>query len=277
MRYDPIKDRLATLAERSPALHRALFHALDTVLLRAWYVHRALRAILAQPSAGPIHVLDAGCGFGQYAYWLLRQDPRVRVTAVDLKETYLTRAQRFFEQVGLGDRISFRRHDLTEPLAEEGVFDVALSVDVLEHIEDDRAALESMARALRPGGYLVLSTPSDLGGSDALATGASFIDEHVREGYSIAELAGKLDAVGLRVTDWTYTYGHFGSLGWRLLVKQPIRLLSRSWLLAPALLPYYLICGPLGIALNAMDVRSAKPTGTGLLVTARRDGQDHQQ
>lgn len=270
MDYDPIKDRLGAAASRAPILHRAFFRALDTAFLRAWYVHRAMRTLLAQMPQRTLRVLDAGTGFGQYAYWLLRRDPRVEVTAVDVKEDYLATASRFFTGVGMGDRISFRKHDLTEAFDERAAFDLVLSVDVMEHIEDDRAVFRNVASVLRPGGFFVVNTPSDAGGSDLGDKGESFIGEHVRPGYAPAELRSKLEEAGMEVFDWTYTYGRYGSAGWRLLIKTPIRVLNRSWLLAPLLAPYYAIAAPAGLALNALDVRARKSTGTGLLMVARR-------
>jgi 2-polyprenyl-3-methyl-5-hydroxy-6-metoxy-1,4-benzoquinol methylase len=268
--YDPIKDRLGGLAARSPLAHRAFFRALDAVFLRAWYVHRALRRVLAALPTRRLDVLDAGTGFGQYAYWLLRRDPRARVTAVDVKADYLERARRFFEAAGLADRIAFRVQDLTAPPEEAEAYDLVLSVDVMEHIEDDRAVLRHFRQMLRPGGFAVINTPSDRGGSDVGEGGESFIGEHVRDGYAPGELAAKLEEAGLEVVEWTYTYGRLGSAAWRLLIKHPIRALNRSWALAPLLVPYYAVAGPLGLALNALDLRARKPEGTGLLMVARR-------
>jgi 2-polyprenyl-3-methyl-5-hydroxy-6-metoxy-1,4-benzoquinol methylase len=268
--YDPIKDRLAAVVTRSPLAHRAFFHALDAAFLRAWYVHRALRKILRSLPERGLRVLDAGTGFGQYAFWLLRNDRRVYVTAVDVKEDYLVTASEFFASAGYGERIVLRQQDLTEPMEDVEAFDLVLSVDVMEHIEDDRAVFRNVERSLRPGGHFVVNTPSDQGGSDAEADGESFIGEHVRAGYAPAELQQKLEEVGMEVVEWTYTYGPLGSAGWRLLVKHPIRLLNTSWALAPLLAPYYAVAAPVGLALNALDVRARKTRGTGLLMVARK-------
>jgi SAM-dependent methyltransferase len=43
----------------------------------------------------------------------------------------------------------------------DGTFDVVLCLDVLEHVQDEKKALSEIARALRPGGRLVLSVPND--------------------------------------------------------------------------------------------------------------------
>ena len=272
MDYDPIKDRLGSLFTRSPRLNKTFYRLLDTVFLRAWYVQREVRALIeSYPANRPVRVLDAGTGFGQYAYFLLDTFPNVEVVAVDVKADYLATARRFFDQTPYADRITFRQLDLTDPLDEREAYDLCLSVDVMEHIEDDRAVFENFRRVLRPGGYVVVNTPSDEGGSGVTEEGdESFIGEHVRDGYPPAELEEKLTTAGLSVVDWMYTYGRFGSAAWRLLIKWPIQLLNRS-LAFGALLPfYYLPALPAGLVLNKLDLGEKNPTGTGLLMIAQR-------
>ena len=276
MDYDPVKDRLGRFFWTTPTRTRAFYRALDAVFLRSWYVRRTLRRLVEaradrKPAGQPVRVLDAGTGFGQYAYWLVRTFPNVEVTAVDVKDDYLGRAQTFLAQTPYAGRVAYERADLTLPLEYGAVFDVALSVDVMEHIEEDRAVFRNVRDALVPGGHLVVNTPSDQGGSGVSGEGdESFIGEHVRDGYAVEDLVEKLETSGLRVTDTDYTYGPIGSAAWRLLVKWPITLLDRSPLLTPLVGAYYVGAGPVGLALNALDLRRDNDTGTGLLVTAQK-------
>jgi SAM-dependent methyltransferase len=219
----------------------------------------------------PVRVLDAGTGFGQYVYWLLDTFPNVTVTAVDIKDDYLARAQAFMAQTPYAGRVAFEKADLTLPLEYAEAFDLALSVDVMEHIEDDRAVFRNVLAALKPGGVFIVNTPSDQGGSGVTAEGEeSFIGEHVRDGYPLAELTEKLETAGLGVVEKLYTYGPVGSVAWRLLVKWPIQMLSASRWLTPLVAAYYVPVGPVGLALNAVDLRADNATGTGLLVTSQR-------
>ncbi len=269
--YDPVKDRLGAFFWATPARTKAFYRLLDTVFLRSWYVRRALRQRIEALGDRPVHVLDAGTGFGQYAYWLVDTFPNVEVTAVDVKDDYLARAQAFMAQTPYADRVAFERADLTLPLEYADAFDLALSVDVMEHIEDDRAVFRNVRAALRPGGHLIVNTPSDQGGSGVTEEGAeSFIGEHVRDGYPMAELTEKLETAGLDVVEALYTYGPIGSVAWRLLVKWPIQMLNASRWLTPLVALYYVPAGPVGLALNAVDVRRDNETGTGLLVTSQR-------
>lgn len=269
MDYDPIKDRLVTVFERSTVGYRLFLGILHLVFLRAWYVRRALRKFLSRGGA-TVEVLDAGTGFGQFTTWLLRADERVRVTAVDIKQDYLARLEHHLERSGLGGRAVVRYADLTQ-LEETGPFDLVLSVDVMEHIEDDRSVFRHFERVLRPGGTLIVNTPSDQGGSGVREAGdASFIGEHVRDGYAPDDIRRKLGEVGLLTDDILYTYGVPGSLAWRLLISVPMRLMSFSFVLAPVVAVWYVVALPLGLLLNALDLVRRHPRGTGLLVIARK-------
>ena len=269
--YDPVKDRLGTFFWATPARTKVFYRLLDTAFLRSWYVRRALRRHVEALGPGPVRILDAGTGFGQYAYWLVDTFPNVTVTALDVKDEYLRRAQAFMAQTPHAGRVVFEQADLTLPLDYADAFDLALSVDVMEHIEDDRAVFRHVLAALKPGGVFLVNTPSDQGGSGVTGEGEeSFIGEHVRDGYPVAELREKLETAGFRVTDATYTYGPVGSVAWRLLVKWPIQMLSASRWLTPLVALYYLPAAPVGLALNAVDLRQDNATGTGLLVTSRR-------
>ncbi len=276
--YDPVKDRLGSFFWASPLRTKAFYRTLDAVFLRSWYVRRTLRHIIAAaPKGRPFRVLDAGTGFGQYTYWLLRSFPNVEVVAVDVKQDYLDRAKAFMDTTPVGARVRWAEADLTQPLPAgvdgEDVYDLCLSVDVMEHIEDDRAVFRNVARVLKPGGHLIVNTPSDLGGSGITEAGQeSFIGEHVRDGYNAAELAEKLETAGLRVESTTYTYGRFGTVGWRILVQGPIRALNASKAAILGLPFYYAVAGPVGLALNALDLRDDNARGTGLLVVSRKPG-----
>lgn len=276
MQYDPIKDRLAALAERHPLLWRSFYAVLDTLFLRAWYVRREVHRLMAQvPPDEPVRILDAGTGFGQYAHFLLRTFPSARVHAVDVKRDYLARAERFLRATPHAGRVTFAQDDLTD-LQAEGPFDLILSVDVMEHIEADETVFRNFERVLRPGGHVVINTPSDRGGSGVAAEKAdtggaeSFIGEHVRDGYNLHALEEKLRRAGLTPTKSRYTYGRYGSAAWRLLIQQPMQMLNRSWALLPLVALYYLAALPAGLALNAADVRTRNAEGTGLLVTAQK-------
>jgi 2-polyprenyl-3-methyl-5-hydroxy-6-metoxy-1,4-benzoquinol methylase len=271
MRYDPIKDRLEGLADRHPLLRRLFYGLLNMLFLRAWYVRRLVRKLL--PRDRPVRVLDAGTGFGQYAYFVARTFPLAEVTAVDVKVDYLARARQFIRQTPQADQVTFQVDDLTDLMA-EGPFDLILSVDVMEHIADDEAVFRHFKRVLRRGGHVIINTPSDKGGSDVQEAGdESFIEEHVRDGYAPAELRTKLERAGLEVVDLRYTYGPYGATAWQWLIRRPIQWVGRSWASVLLLPLYYAVTLPVGLLLHFLDVRAENDTGTGLLAVARNPSE----
>jgi arsenite methyltransferase len=118
------------------------------VLRRRKLVYEALRA---RPGD---RVLDVGCGPGFYSRELLEQvGPDGSVTGVDQSPQMLAVAKRRCEGHG---NVRFEEGDATALPVESAGFDRALSVQVLEYVEDTRAALAEMHRALRPGGRVVI-------------------------------------------------------------------------------------------------------------------------
>ncbi|WP_022835688.1 class I SAM-dependent methyltransferase [Salisaeta longa] len=271
MDYDPIKDRMGRFVARHPLLQRLFYGVLNMLFLRAWYVRRDVRRLLQRyPVTEPVRVLDAGTGFGQYAYFVAKNFPNAHVDAVDVKDIYLQRARAFVEKTPVGPQIDFRHDDLTD-LQAEGPYDLIMSVDVMEHIADDRAVFGHFARVLRPGGHVIINTPSDQGGSDVQSENdESFIGEHVRDGYNLEALEDKLRAAGLAPVVSRYTYGPYGATAWRWLIKRPMQWLGATWASLVVLPLYYIVALPIGLWLNARDVAHENETGTGVIVIAQK-------
>jgi SAM-dependent methyltransferase len=80
----------------------------------------------------------------------------------------------------------------------DGSFDLILSTDVIEHIEDDVAALSELRRVLIPSGRIILTTPAY---SWAFSDHDRFL-HHVRR-YDRARLKGAVESAGLRVVHWS--------------------------------------------------------------------------
>lgn len=269
MQYEPIKRSLGRFFAGSLFLRKTLYFLLDLLLLRTWHVKKALRKI-ARQFPGEASVLDAGSGFGQYSWRMSKMNKQWNIKAIDINSEQINDCNSFFRKTGLSERVTFQTGDLTA-LTDTAVYDIILSVDVMEHIEEDVLVFKRFYMSLKNNGILLISTPSDRGGSDVHnESEESFIDEHVRDGYSIKDITDKLSLAGFRDIEAGYTYGKPGNISWRLSMKLPIRMLNVSYLFFIILPFYYLIFFPVSIILNIFDLRIKHKTGTGLLVTARK-------
>ncbi len=250
-------------------MRKSLYFLLDLLLLRTWHIKKALRKI-ARQFPGNASVLDAGSGFGQYAWRMSKMNRRWNIKAIDINSEQTEDCNAFFQKTGLSGRVTFRTGDLTS-LTDLNCYNIILSVDVMEHIEEDVLVFQNFYKSLKENGIVLISTPSDKGGSDVHTDDEeTFIDEHVRDGYSIDDITEKLSRAGFRNIEAGYTYGKPGNISWRLLMKYPVKMLNVSYLFFIILPFYYLIFFPVSIILNIFDLRLTHKTGTGLLVTARK-------
>jgi len=272
MQYDPIKKSLGSVFNSTPWLRILFYKLLDLLLLRAWYVRKEIKRWAAEQKRGggpgKRYILDAGSGFGQYTYFLSGLNPGWFVDAVDVKDEQIADCNAFFAKINRKN-VLFEKADLTV-FSKPDRFDLILSVDVMEHIADDEAVFRNFYDSLTQKGMLVVSTPSDQGGSDVHdhEEGESFIDEHVRDGYNILEIQEKLKRAGFSKTESAYTYGTAGQLAWRLSMKYPILMLNSSKLFFIILPFYYVITYPAALLCNWLDTSSVHKTGTGLIVKA---------
>jgi len=275
MQYDPIKRSLGNVFNRSAGMRKLFYNLLDLLLLRAWHIHKELRSLTPNPSprergeaASPIQILDAGAGYGQYSYWLYKRfKKQCNILAIDVKDEQVADCNKFFQTIG-ATNVKFEVGDLTK-FVNPGAYDLVVCVDVMEHILEDELVFRNYNASMKPGAMLIISTPSDQGGSDVHGEGeASFIEEHVRDGYNINDIQQKLTRAGFSKVDARYSYGAPGKIAWRLSMKYPIQMLGVSKLFFIILPFYYLIAYPISFVLNYLDTNMKHSTGTGLIVKA---------
>ena len=271
MQYDPIKRKLGVVFNSSPFSRKLFYRMLDVLLLRSWHVRKSLKQ-WEKEGAGEINVLDAGSGFGQYDFWMGKNHKSWNIKGLDVKPEQVEDCSTFFRKINF-THVNFAKKDLTK-IEETNKYDLILCVDVMEHIEEDQKVLNNFYRALKKGGLLLISTPSDKGGSDVHeheheeGVSHSFIDEHVRDGYSIEDITVKMKKAGFHKTEVSYQYGPPGKLSWKLSMKYPIIMLNKSNLFFVILPFYYAVISPFSLALNFLDIKKKHKTGTGLIAKA---------
>ena len=144
-----IKERFDNDVERFSSLDMGQTTTVDAVLAMDLITKAAA---LASPRAS--HVLDVGCGAGNYTLKLLHRLPDVDVTLVDLSESMLDRAVERIGALSSGE-ITAIQGDIREIDLGVERFDIVLAAAVLHHLRDEsewESVFRKLYDAIRPGG-----------------------------------------------------------------------------------------------------------------------------
>jgi len=210
----------------------------------------------------PARVVDVGCGWGTTLAALEREG--YTVAGLDVSRTALQ----------LLDREDPRRQlieaDLEQPFTADGVYDAALALDVIEHLDDDRGALSRIAGLVRPGGLLVVSVPA----RPDLFSEFDVVQGHRRR-YLSGPLRSAFEGTGLQV-ERTFYWG-----GWMVPVLKSKRTAKRppsgesagevyARHLALPGAPLRQVLGGLFALDHRVSLAGWNPTGTSVFAIARR-------
>lgn len=112
---------------------------------------------LVADRAIPGTVMDVGAGGGGMVAWLLERGYDAR--GIDISESTAAAAQRFLTRRNLDpERIQCKA--LSDLIGAGEQCDNVLSMDCLEHIEDDREAFRQIVDLTRPGGRIIITVPA---------------------------------------------------------------------------------------------------------------------
>lgn len=151
-------------------------------------------------------VLDVGCGVGTISLYLASKGHDV--IGIDISSRAIKLAKSSAKQIGF-KYLKFENSDVST-LNKFAVkkFDYVICSEVIEHVKDDKQLLKDIYKLLKPGGVLVLSTPS----INAPLYRWGYLDEfdknvgHLRR-YSVKELTNKIDKSGFHIIQIYKTEG----------------------------------------------------------------------
>lgn len=105
-------------------------------------------------------IIDIGCGTGYQAIQLARQG--FSVTGIDPSSDMLSMSKAYQKnQKEYLQPVAFKEMEIEEAASSyQHAFATALCLDVLEHIEDDRAAYHHIIQTVKPGGTIIVSVPA---------------------------------------------------------------------------------------------------------------------
>jgi 2-polyprenyl-3-methyl-5-hydroxy-6-metoxy-1,4-benzoquinol methylase len=150
-------------------------------------------------------LLDVGCAYG---FLLRRFEGDFETFGVDVSEHAIEQAR----LAAPGSQL--RVHNVLEPLPfADQSFDVVTITDLLEHVPGTPGILAEVARVLRPGGILYITTPNRTPWRRVIFGVADVMEHHVNL-LSYRELGRFLDQAGFDVVE-RFTSLSAAVLGWR--------------------------------------------------------------
>jgi SAM-dependent methyltransferase len=153
-----------------------------------WFVGRRkiLTALIGRwrPKAGPLRILEVGCGTGSNIAMLQQFGTVDAVEPDDHARAFAA------NRTGIAIKGGY----LPDVALEDGHYDLIVLLDVLEHIPDDKGALIALRPKLAPGGRLMLAVPA----MPSLWSGHDVAHHHQRR-YTRRTLEAVVRAAGYRI------------------------------------------------------------------------------
>lgn len=212
-------------------------------------------------------ILDAGSGPGVFAFELGRRFAQASVLGVDTSAEAIMSCEHIVKKVRARN-VGFQQADLDQ-INEKDAFDLILCIDIMEHIEDDQAALRQLYRIAAPGGVVVLHVPALYRRYPIWKKRLNFnVPTHVRTGYEPHDIQEKVEEAGFLVHQSGFTYGF-----WETLANNISYMITGAKMKNKNL---YSLAFPF---LNAISLLGAgarpKKLGAGVFVVAEKEKEHH--
>lgn len=177
-----IKERFDNDVERFSNLDTGQISTIDAKISLELITEASKRIV---PEAK--HLLDVGCGAGNYSLMMLTKIPDLNCTLVDLSKPMLDKAIERVSEKTKGS-VVILQGDIRDVELNENHFDIILAGAVLHHLRDDNdweTTFEKLFKLLKPGGCLMIS--------DLITQETELLNEYTWERYGeyLEELRGK--------------------------------------------------------------------------------------
>lgn len=165
-------------------------------------------------------VLDAGCGSGEYSFFLASKFPLVKIDAFDIDPKNIDFCQNLNQTIFKFPNINFECADLNRLNKKDG-YDLIFSIDVLEHIPSNMEVIKKFYGALKKDGYLIIHIPSknwyeiNLFPKQNFQQHDAFVKKHHPGAiFDFKEFIAFLTELGFKMVLAKKTFGYPGKIAW---------------------------------------------------------------
>lgn len=227
--------------QKRSAFRRLIFHILGDDFsgstIRFFHFRRALRNLSFR------RCLDAGCGTGDFAFYVAGKCKQCSVDAYDISGDAIRECSRIKSIMGL-DNIIFQKKDILK-MRDDRKYDFIFSLVTMIYFTDrqNKAILKNMYTALKEGGFLYLDLPTKTFNEFQVIPEIYYKkwSKHTSEQqagclYSPQELEAILKSIGFEVIYIQNTFGYAGRLAWEIdAIMKGYKLERIKLMLMPAL------------------------------------------
>lgn len=192
---------------------RLLFRGMGVADAPHYLHYRLLKRHLDSLGAlAPRQILDAGCGAGDYSFYLARRFPDAQILGVDIDQALIERNISTARLLGLSN-VRFENADLSA-IQFSAEFDLIVSIDVLEHIPRQQDALSNLVDALSGRGRVFFHIPTvrerPVPFSKWLNAFHKWAEaEHVADELTAEEFRARVEEAGLEISSVERTFGYY--------------------------------------------------------------------
>ena len=154
-------------------------------------------------------ILEIGSGIGNISYFFDRDGMDIDLS--DIREQYRSYLKKSYEKRAVLD-MDIVADGFVEMHGDKlGTYDAVFALNVVEHIKDDKLAIENMIKLLKPGGKIIILVPA----YQWLYNGFDVALEHFKR-YTKSRLLGIFPPTGAKlIRSWYFNFA--GIFGWFLV------------------------------------------------------------
>jgi ubiquinone biosynthesis O-methyltransferase len=204
---------------------------LEKIISEKSFTYRPISKVIKGAVKSNSKILDIGCGEGNVSLLLAKKNNNV--TGIDISSEAISIARKKAKMLNLEKKANFFIQD-AHRLKSTGKFDIAICIEVLEHVKDDNKVIKNIYRKLKKTGTLIVTVPSKNASLYKLKSVKAYDQKigHLRR-YSARSLSNKLKKNNFKVLKVKKTEGILrNSLFFTKYGVLPLKIINRFPLFA---------------------------------------------